>query len=156
MGPQTESNGNLRHVPRCPRCGAVLSESSSRCHECELLKAFPAPPKSAQRSANIFTRVRELLEGTGIPVDQIAATIIAILWLLCVLVAAGFDAAFTGLITLVWPLAMIWFADEIGSITGFVRGHYINQETHPSLIKILGWGILLCIVGASLYGAIYS
>ncbi len=56
------------------------------------------------------------------------------------------------LIRLIWPLALIWFSDEISTIGGFHRGHYIDQESHPSVIKLLGWIFLLGVIGAVLYG----
>lgn len=44
---------------------------------------------------------------------------------------------------LLFPLAMIWFPEEIASYTGYMRGSYIDTETPPILISIMGWFFLV-------------
>jgi hypothetical protein len=49
-----------------------------------------------------------------------------------------------GCVGLLLPLALIWFPDELGSLTGYVgRGGNINTETPPLLISIAGWCFLV-------------
>lgn len=40
------------------------------------------------------------------------------------------------------PLAFIWFGDEIGSYTGWWRGHYIDKPTPGCLLRVIGWALL--------------
>jgi hypothetical protein len=46
-------------------------------------------------------------------------------------------------IILVWPLAFIWFPEQIGSVTGYMGGGYVDAETPPFLIAFMGWFFLL-------------
>jgi len=50
---------------------------------------------------------------------------------------------FQGCGALLLPLALIWFPEELGSLTGFVRGGNINTETPPILVSIAGWFFLV-------------
>jgi hypothetical protein len=44
---------------------------------------------------------------------------------------------------LLFPLALIWFPDKLGSLTGYVgRGGNITTETPPVLVSIMGWFFL--------------
>jgi hypothetical protein len=45
---------------------------------------------------------------------------------------------------LIFPLAMIWFPDEMGSVTGNIgRGSYATQESPGALVTCLGWTLLV-------------
>jgi hypothetical protein len=45
---------------------------------------------------------------------------------------------------LIFPLVLIWFPEELGSFTGYVgRGGWIDKETPPILVSIMGWLLLL-------------
>ena len=45
---------------------------------------------------------------------------------------------------LLFPLALIWFPEVLGSIAGPVgRGGYIDTETPPALVAAAGWFILV-------------
>jgi hypothetical protein len=47
-------------------------------------------------------------------------------------------------IILIMPLALIWFPEELGSITGNVgRGSYITHETPGAFIAAMGWFFLV-------------
>ena len=49
-----------------------------------------------------------------------------------------------GCIILLLPLALIWFPEELGSMTGYVgRGGNIDTESPPILVSIMGWFILV-------------
>ncbi len=79
---------------------------------------------------------------------------IAVGKILSVLIAVAYaafaiiDGGATGLkcsIALLFPLALIWFPDEIGSATGYFAGHMmrVDAETPPILISIMGWFFLV-------------
>jgi hypothetical protein len=47
-------------------------------------------------------------------------------------------------VSLLLPLALIWFPEELGSMTGYVgRGGNIDTETPPILVSIMGWCFLV-------------
>lgn len=47
-------------------------------------------------------------------------------------------------VVLLFPLALIWFPEALGSATGYVgRGATINTETPPILVSIFGWFFLV-------------
>jgi hypothetical protein len=42
------------------------------------------------------------------------------------------------------PLVLIWFPEQLGSAKGyFVKGSYVDSESPPILLSILGWLFLL-------------
>jgi hypothetical protein len=46
---------------------------------------------------------------------------------------------------LVWliPLALIWFPEEIGELTGFYKTGYVNVQTPGVIISFIGWFFLV-------------
>jgi hypothetical protein len=55
-------------------------------------------------------------------------------------------------VILLFPLALIWFPEELGSFTGYVgRGGYIDTESPPALISFMGW---LFLVGPALLACV--
>ena len=49
-----------------------------------------------------------------------------------------------GVVVLLLPLGLIWFPDELGSMTGyFGRGGNINTETPPIMVSVAGWFFLV-------------
>ena len=66
-----------------------------------------------------------------------------------VLVYAGLAVHFTGLSNSKWllgalvPLALIWFPEEIGSLTGYYKTGYVNVQTPGLLVSMLGWLLLV-------------
>ncbi len=62
-------------------------------------------------------------------------TILAIHW--------GGVALWKPALGLLLPLAMIWFPEEIGNLTGFYDSGYVNTRTPGAIISFLGWLILL-------------
>lgn len=44
---------------------------------------------------------------------------------------------------LIFPLACIWFGDYLGQYTGFMRGHYVSQQTPGCLVVAGGWFFLI-------------
>jgi hypothetical protein len=57
------------------------------------------------------------------------------------------ERTFRMCIGLVFPLACIWFGEQLGNYTGFVRGHYVSTPTPGWLVAAGGW---LMLVGAPL------
>jgi len=47
-------------------------------------------------------------------------------------------------VVLLFPLTLIWFPDELGSLTGYI-GHsgHIDTGTPPILVSIMGWLFLV-------------
>jgi len=41
------------------------------------------------------------------------------------------------------PLALIWFPDEIGSLTGYFQSGYVNVQTPGPIISFIGWFLLV-------------
>ncbi len=49
-----------------------------------------------------------------------------------------------GCVVLLLPLALLWFPDELGNLTGYVgRSGNINTETPPILVSVMGWFFLV-------------
>ncbi len=44
---------------------------------------------------------------------------------------------------LLFPLAFIWFPEDIGNLTGYFRTGYVNVQTPGSIISFLGWLFLV-------------
>lgn len=45
--------------------------------------------------------------------------------------------------TLLLPLGLIWFSEEIGGLTGYYKTGYVNTQTPPVIISALGWLLLV-------------
>jgi hypothetical protein len=63
------------------------------------------------------------------------------------------EKTFRVCIGLIFPLACIWFGEELGQYTGFMRGHQITHTTPGCLVAAGGWFIL---VGAPLLAYLLS
>ncbi|HEV8000885.1 MAG TPA: hypothetical protein VGP63_13460 [Planctomycetaceae bacterium] len=62
------------------------------------------------------------------------------------LAGAVFDEGVKGLgfgVVLLFPLALIWFPEPIGSITGIVGRGYVSLETPPFFVALVGWFFLI-------------
>ncbi len=46
-------------------------------------------------------------------------------------------------LTLLLPLALIWFREEIGSMTGYYKTGYVNVQTPGAVVAFIGWCILI-------------
>ena len=80
-----------------------------------------------------------------ITIGKILAVLIALAYVIAMTVHAGSVTVdvFKGSVALLLPLALIWFPDELGSMTGYLgRGGKINTETPPILVSIAGWFLL--------------
>ena len=81
-----------------------------------------------------------------ITIGKILALLIALGYVIAIIVHAGSITVevIKGSIVLLLPLALIWFPDELGGMTGYVgRGGNINTETPPILVSIAGWFFLV-------------
>lgn len=72
--------------------------------------------------------------------------------ILSLLVAIGYSilaakaAGLRGLeccIGLLFPLALIWFPEEIGSLTGYFQTGYVNVQTPAIIVSFIGWFFLI-------------
>ena len=82
--------------------------------------------------------------------SRVISGAIAVVYLGFAAYAGGGAAVMRFVIFLVFPLACIWFSEEMGSYTGMMRGHMITTETPRCLVAFFGWVLLLLpvIVGA--------
>jgi hypothetical protein len=61
------------------------------------------------------------------------------------LISAVLDVGVKGLgfgVILLFPMAMIWFPEPIGSVTGIVGRGYVSVETPPFFVALMGWFFL--------------
>jgi hypothetical protein len=77
---------------------------------------------------------------------KLCALVVAFGYLVLAVATAGWDTK--GMLaicaTLLLPLALIWFPDQLGGMTGPVwRGGYIDNETPPFLVSFVGWLFLI-------------
>lgn len=54
------------------------------------------------------------------------------------------------LLALFWPLGLVWFDNAIGSLVGLKSG-LVSKASPGFLVRIMGWVLLLGIIGISLY-----
>jgi hypothetical protein len=79
-------------------------------------------------------------------ISRVASVVVALTYLLVALSATGGrDARVVMLaISLLPPLALIWFPDLLGSALGSIgSGRSVNRETPPVLIVVAGWFLLV-------------
>jgi len=85
---------------------------------------------------------------------------LAICGLIVYAIYSGTESAektFRACIGLIFPLACIWFGEQLGQYTGFIRGHYVSETTPGCLVIAGGWFILIGvpIVGYFLSKGLY-
>lgn len=68
---------------------------------------------------------------------------LAIAYVLLLWWGEGWRSALVLVFPLLIPLAMIWFAEEIGEYLGWAGRSQIDQTTHPALMRWLGWAFLV-------------
>lgn len=78
---------------------------------------------------------------------RILSLLITLVYVTCAIIGThGFTADVLQLcLVLLFPLALIWFPDQIGEATGYFAGHMmqVDTPTPPILIKIMGWLFLV-------------
>ena len=77
-----------------------------------------------------------------ITIGKILGAVVAIAYTVVAISRAGIEALklCAGLLL---PLALIWFPEEIGNLTGYFRSGYVNVQTPGVFISILGWFFLV-------------
>ncbi len=77
-------------------------------------------------------------------IGKIASLVIAFGYAAVATIAGGLQGLECSVVLLL-PLALIWFADEIGEATGYMAGNYtvVDTPTPAILISIAGWFFLL-------------
>jgi hypothetical protein len=75
---------------------------------------------------------------------RLVSVVIAIGYAVALIASKNAELAFKGCFTLLLPLALIWFPEELGSLTGyFVRGHRVTAETPAVFVAGMGWFFLV-------------
>jgi hypothetical protein len=44
---------------------------------------------------------------------------------------------------LLFPLVLIWFSEQIGSLTGYFKSGYVNVQTPAVIVSFVGWLFLV-------------
>jgi hypothetical protein len=87
----------------------------------------------------------EVIEMT-ITIGKVASLAIAAVYVVAMFLGGGSESStiIEGCIALLLPLALIWFPEELGSMTGYVgRGGNIDTETPPFMVSFAGWFFLV-------------
>lgn len=82
------------------------------------------------------------------------STMIAVCYLFLGYITGGGVAVWQVGMSLLWPLAYIWFPDEIGSWTGLVRLQKIMSESPGVFVAFMGWVLLLLPAGILVVGVL--
>ena len=45
--------------------------------------------------------------------------------------------------SLLLPLALIWFPEDIGGLTGYFKSGYVNVQTPAVIVSFIGWFFLV-------------
>ena len=79
-----------------------------------------------------------------VTIAKLLSLVIALVYAVLLIVSQSAEAACKGCAVLLLPLALIWFPEELGSMTGyFWKGSYVNAESPAILLSILGWFFLV-------------
>jgi hypothetical protein len=82
-----------------------------------------------------------------ISLSKILSVVVVLVYVLVAWIAVGEQrapaAVLTVLVSCLFPLAMIWFPDELGDMTGAVRGGYIDRPSPGWLVAAFGWFFLV-------------
>jgi hypothetical protein len=81
--------------------------------------------------------------------NRIASALLVIVWLGILGFAAGLQGVIRGALDVALPVACIWFADALGSMTAAFPSALSNvpiDRTSPGcLVRVLGWVVLLVL-----------
>jgi hypothetical protein len=81
-----------------------------------------------------------------ITIGKVLSLLIALIYAVIIVVTEGgiTASAFKCCAALLLPLALIWFPEELGSMTGyFWRGSQVDAPSPAILISIFGWFFLV-------------
>ena len=97
---------------------------------------------AVERDARYGTQIesREM----QITLGRILGLLIAIAYVLLAVASYGLTTGLKVCVILLLPLALIWFPDELGSLTGiYIQHSLVNRESPPVLICLMGWFFLV-------------
>lgn len=79
-----------------------------------------------------------------VTVPKLLSLAIALFYAVVFIINQSGGAAFYGCVVLLLPLALIWFPEQLGGMTGyFLKGSYVNAESPPILLSLAGWFFLV-------------
>ena len=81
--------------------------------------------------------------------NRITSALLVVVWLAILGFAAGLEGLLRGALDVALPLACIWFADSLGSMTtafpSVLSNVAIDRTAPGCLVRVLGWVVLLVI-----------
>ena len=80
-------------------------------------------------------------------IHRIASACVLSVWLVLAFLAGGFESSLRSFLFYLLPIFCIWFPDAMAQFTGVVlgRGRYIDQPSHPTFLRYVGWFVLVVI-----------
>jgi hypothetical protein len=79
--------------------------------------------------------------------NRILSSLLALGYLCGAYFAGDAETALKVALGLIFPLACIWYGDELGSYVGVMRGQAITAQTPGCLVRFGGWLLLLLPLG---------
>lgn len=76
-------------------------------------------------------------------VSRILSLLVATGYLVASFLSSRPEVGLRMIVFLLFPLALIWFGEELGDFTGNWGGHYIDEKSPGWLLSVLGWVLLL-------------
>ena len=74
---------------------------------------------------------------------KIISLIISVIYLVVAYIYGGTEDLLKFLLFLMFPLACIWFGDEMGGWTGTIKLHLVTSQSPGCLVRFMGWILLL-------------
>ncbi len=74
--------------------------------------------------------------------DRLISIIISLIYLIIAVLLGGESLFLRTIQFLIWPLALIWFGDDLGNFTGTFLSAGINRPSKGCFLTFLGWVIL--------------
>ena len=88
--------------------------------------------------------------------EKLAAAVVALVYCI-VFFVMGQLQAFPAILFVLGSAGLVWFGDELGSMTGMsIRGGTINKASPGFLVRIFGWLFLLFPLGLAVYSHFVS
>ena len=76
-------------------------------------------------------------------INRALSAVVAIVYLVVAYSHGGPVPLVQCLLYLLFPLACIWFSEEMGAFTGVMRGQFVGRESPGCMVAFLGWVLLL-------------
>lgn len=86
--------------------------------------------------------------------SKLLSIILTLFYLIGSYFVGGLEAFLKFIIFLIFPIACIWFSNEIGQFTGVVRWHGVSKPTPGIFVAFGGWLLLLLPIIAIIISAI--